>query len=61
MHIDKTIFKPLVEQKKQRRLYLYHGNPSPIVRECPRKRGPHAACAICITNPQLEESENEHL
>jgi hypothetical protein len=65
MQIDKTIFKPFMEQKKQHQrtnnLCLYYGKLGHVARECPKKCGPHVACTISITNPQLKESKNEHV
>jgi hypothetical protein len=65
MQIDKTRFKPLTKQENQHwrinNLCLYYGEPSYFTRECPKKHGSHVAGAISITNPQLEESENEHV
>jgi hypothetical protein len=52
MHIDKTRLKPLMKQEKQCRhrnnLCLYYRKPSHGVHECPKKCGPHVACAILI-------------
>jgi hypothetical protein len=65
MQIDKTKFKPFMEQEMQcqhtNNLCLYYGEPSHVVRECPKKHEPFVARTIFITNPQLEESENKHV
>ncbi len=57
MHIDKTRFKPLMEQEKQcqhtNNLCLYCGKQDDVIRECPKKHGPHAPC----TNPQPKEKQ----
>ncbi len=54
-----------MEQKKQHQrtnnLCLYYGKLGHVARECPKKCGPHVACTISITNPQLKESKNEHV
>jgi hypothetical protein len=59
MQIDKTRFKPLMKQKKQRQptnnLYLYCEELGHVVHECPKKHGPYVARVIFVTNPQLEE------
>jgi hypothetical protein len=65
MNIDNTRFKPFMKQEKQcqrtNNLYLYRGKPNHVVRECPKKCGPHATHVIFITNPQPKESKNEHV
>jgi hypothetical protein len=59
MHIDKTGFKPLTKQEKQcqctNNLCLYCGKQNCVVRECPKKCGPHVTCTIFVTNPQPEK------
>ncbi len=51
MHIDKTILKPLMEQKKQcQHTYKQSREPSHVICECPKKHGLHVTCAISITN-----------
>jgi hypothetical protein len=45
MQIDKTKFKPFMEQKKQcwhtNNICLYCGKLSHVVHECPKKCGPY--------------------
>jgi len=54
MHIDKTKFKPIMEQEKQswhtNNLGLYCGKLIHVIRECPKKHGPHATHTIFVTN-----------
>ncbi len=40
---------------------MYYGEPSHVVRECPKKSCPHAVCAISITNPQPKKLGNKHV
>jgi hypothetical protein len=42
-------------------LCLYCGELSHVARECPKNCGPHVTRTNSITNPQPEESENEHV
>jgi hypothetical protein len=59
MQINKTRFKPFMEQEKQSQctnnLCLYCEELGHVVCECPKKCGAHATHAIFVTNPQLEE------
>jgi hypothetical protein len=65
MHIDKTRFKPLMEQEKQHRgtknLCLYYEKLGHVAHKCPNKHDPHVARTIFVTNPQLEESLVENV
>jgi hypothetical protein len=65
MQIDKTRFKPLMEQEKQHRrtrnLCLYYEKLGHVVHKCPKKHVPHVAHTIFVTNPQLEESLVENM
>jgi len=62
--IDKTRFKPLIEQEKQcqhvNNLYLYCGELSHIAGVCPKKCVQHVATATTSTTTQgLQEKGNE--
>jgi hypothetical protein len=54
-----------MEQEKQRQhvnnIYLYCGKPCHVDHERLKKLGPHATCVVYATNPQLNESKNEHI
>jgi hypothetical protein len=64
MQIDKTRFKPLTKQEKQRQHTnncLYCGELGHVACECLKKHGPHETHAIFVTNPQPEELKNKHV
>jgi len=65
IQIDKTRFKPFMEQKKQcqhtNNLCLYCGELGYVVRECPKKHGPHITRVTSITNSQPKDSKNKHV
>jgi hypothetical protein len=65
MQIDRTRFKPLMKQEKQRQhtnnLCLYCGKLGRVACKCPKKCGSHVAHAISIPNPQLEKLKTKHV